>query len=262
LLQLTASSPIHKGSERGFRLIYGQGSQSIHILGGAYWAMNGSRILVVEDEPLTREAMVRFLESEGFSVRPAADVPACRAALSAEPSDVVILDLGLPGQDGLVLARELQDDPTVDVIVVTMRGEPEQRIAALDNGADDYLVKPVHLGELAARIRAIERRRQHSRHARYRFAEFTLDVSRRTLYDASNAAVPLTRGEYEVLFCLAQAEGKIISREALSQAASRRGQDGGDIRSVDALVSRLRRKLGVRTVIVTAPGFGYRLATT
>jgi len=221
--------------------------------------MSGCRIVVVEDEPLTRAAMITFLEKEGFAVRPAADVPACRAALRAAPADVVILDLGLPGPDGLVLARELRDDPETDVIVVTMRGEPQERIAALDSGADDYLVKPVHLGELAARIRAIERRRQHTRQPSYCFGGFTLDVAQRALLDASQCPVPITRGEYEVLFQLASANGKIVSREMLSQVASRRHQDGADVRSADALVSRLRKKLGDRALIVTAPGFGYRL---
>lgn len=224
--------------------------------------MSDTRILVVEDEPLTRQTMVRFLESEGFLVRPAADVPACRAALNACPADVVILDLGLPGQDGLVLARELREDPSVEVIIVTMRGEPEARIAGLENGADDYLVKPVHLGELAARIRAVERRRRHGRRASYVFAGFTLDAARHVLTDTRQNPISLTRGEYAVLLRLAEAQGKIVSRQVLSEVAARRGQESGDIRSVDALVSRLRRKLGDPSTIVTAPGFGYRLATT
>lgn len=243
-----------------FRLPSKLGSHLIHREARRQKAMRATQILVVEDEQLTRDLTLRFLANEGFEVRGAADVPSCRAAMAAASPDIVILDLGLPGQDGLVLARELRDDPTIDVIVVTMRDTPAERIVALDAGADDYLIKPVHLGELAARIRAAERRREHHRKRQYHFAGLTLDVTRRVLTTGDGALIPLTRGEFEILQALAEADGKIVSREALSQVVSRRGKDQSDLRSVDALVSRLRRKLGERTSILTAPGFGYRLS--
>lgn len=222
--------------------------------------MRQTNVLVVEDEPLTREMTVQFLANEGFAVRAASDLSACRAALNAQPADIVILDLGLPGEDGLVLAQELRADPSVEVIVVTMRSEPDDRIIALDSGADDYLIKPVHLGELAARVRAAERRQHRTRRKCFSFGGFTLDPDRRVLIDRQGSAAPLTRGEFGVLLCLAEADGKIVSRETLSQVASRRSEDTRDLRSVDALISRLRRKLGDREAITTAPGFGYRLA--
>ncbi len=212
---------------------------------------------MVEDEPLTRATLHAFLEREGHSVRPASCVAACRAALRDKPADVVLLDIGLPGEDGLSYARELRAGGTTGVIIVSERGEVQTRIAALDDGADDYLTKPVHLQELAARVRSVARRRSPGG-ARLSFGPVVLDQAARSAV-AAGAAVPLTRGEFDLLWKLAEAEGKIVSREALSEVVSR-GE--GDLRSVDALVSRLRRKLAAADeegLIVTAPGFGYRL---
>ncbi|MCR5879701.1 response regulator transcription factor [Phenylobacterium sp. J367] len=117
------------------------------------------RIVVVEDEPLTRATLVSFLVRQGHEVRPASCVEACRAALRAEKADVILLDIGLPGEDGLGYARELRAEGEAGVIIVSERSEVATRIAALDEGADDYLIKPVHLEELAARVRSVARRR-------------------------------------------------------------------------------------------------------
>ncbi|MGA0605161.1 response regulator transcription factor [Phenylobacterium sp. VNQ135] len=214
--------------------------------------------MVVEDEPLTRATLVSFLAQRGHQVRPASCVEACRAALRQERADIVLLDLGLPDEDGLSYARELRENGECGVIVVSERGEVTTRITALNDGADDYLTKPVHLDELAARVGSVARRRTAVGGARLRLGPVLLDVARRRV-EAEGAEVALTRGEFDLLHKLAEAGGKIVSREALSEAVAR-GE--GDLRSVDALVSRLRRKLpapGETALIVTAPGFGYRL---
>jgi len=216
------------------------------------------RLLVVEDEPLTRATLVSFLEKEGHSVRQASCVASCRAALRSEPVDVVLLDLGLPGESGLDFARELRRTAECGVIVVSERAEVATRIAALDDGADDYLTKPVHLEELAARVRSVARRRSHAGEV-VRIGPVSVDAAARRV-EVNGQTVALTRGELDILLKLVEANGKIVSRTILSEVVAR-GE--GDLRTVDALISRLRRKLstdGAEPVIVTAPGFGYRLA--
>ena len=123
-------------------------------------------VAVVEDETLTRRAIALSLREAGFTVHEASGVLACRALLRQTRLDVIVLDLGLPGIDGMSFAREVRSSSDViGLIVVTRQSAPEARIAALDLGADDYLVKPIHYGELAARIRSVMRRsdRKHSR---------------------------------------------------------------------------------------------------
>jgi DNA-binding response OmpR family regulator len=116
------------------------------------------RVAIVEDEDLTRRAMALALREQEFEVHEAADALACKALLKQQRVEAVVLDLGLPGLDGLSFATQLREQEDIALIIVTRRGAPESRIEALDLGADDYLVKPVHFGELAARIRSVVRR--------------------------------------------------------------------------------------------------------
>jgi DNA-binding response OmpR family regulator len=220
------------------------------------------RVAIVEDEHLTRRAMGLALRDEGFEVHEAADAYACKPLLKMHQIDVLLLDLGLPGLQGMQLASELKDRGEMGLIIVTRQSEPEARIRALDVGADDYVVKPVHYGELAARIRSVVRRCRQDNSRRKRLGLWTIDLDARTA-TADGATAPLTRGEFDILARLIDAQGKIVSRENLLFAVSRNPQDA-DLRSVDALVSRIRRKLATHAgdfdLIATAPGFGYRLS--
>ena len=220
----------------------------------------GVRVVVVEDETLTRSALVHALAGAGYHVRGASDVAACRAALSAEPVDLVILDIGLPGESGLSYARELRATSDVVILFVTATESKETEIDALDNGGDAYLVKPIDVDALKAHVRALLRRQDPARARRLRFGEWSLDPERRTL-SGIQPIEPLTRGEFNLITLLAKAEGRIVSRELLSEAVNRvQHGEQADIRSVDALVSRIRRKLNAPRLIVTVPNFGYRLA--
>jgi DNA-binding response OmpR family regulator len=218
-------------------------------------------VLVVEDEPLTRRALVLALTNEGFGVEEAADATSCRTVLKRRHIDVVVLDLGLPDLDGVALAASLRRQGDMGLVVVTRRTAPEARIEALDVGADDYLVKPVHFGELAARIRSVMRRRGAPKSRRKRLDRWLIDLEARTVFDGAVSA-DLTRGEFDILARLIAAEGKIVSRDDLLAAISRRPLEA-DVRSVDVLVSRIRRKLGALggggELIVTVAGFGYQL---
>lgn len=221
------------------------------------------RVVIVEDEDLTRRAMALALREQHFEVHEAADALACKALLKRQRVEAVVLDLGLPGLDGLSFATQLREQADIALVIVTRRGAPESRIEALDLGADDYLVKPVHFGELAARIRSVVRRRYPLRDRRRHVGRWLVDLEARTAV-ADSVAAPLTRGEFDILARLIEANSKIVSREDLLSAVSRRPIDA-DLRSVDALVSRMRRKLGddpdAPNLIVTSPGFGYRLRT-
>ena len=163
------------------------------------------RVVVVEDEALTRRAIALALRQEGFTVSEAADAVTCRAVLSSVQADVIILDLGLPGTDGLTLARELRAAGDAGLIVATREASHEARIQALDTGADDYLVKPIHYGELAARIRSVMRRRGLLQDGRKRLAGWTVDLKARTVM-AGALDAGLTRGEFDVLARLIEAE--------------------------------------------------------
>lgn len=218
-------------------------------------------VAVVEDETLTRRVIALSLRRAGFSVHEACDVLACRALLRRVRLDVIVLDLGLPGIDGMSFAGELRRESDVGLIVVTRRSAPEARIVALDLGADDYLVKPIHYGELAARIRSVIRRSRRELGRRMKVGQWIVDLDARTVSNGK-IGVDLTRGEFDILSRLVQADAKIVTRQKLLSAISR-SPEGSDLRSVDTLVSRLRRKLGDASgdgLIATAPGFGYRLS--
>jgi two-component system torCAD operon response regulator TorR len=220
--------------------------------------MSRKRLIVVEDEPPLRDLYVRTLEQAGYDVRGAGGAEVCRRLLREEGADCLLLDIGLPELDGLSFAREFSDVPDMGLIIVSRRDTAEDRIAALELGCDDYLTKPVHLGELCARVLAVLRRRSPRR--KLALGPFKVDTEAHALA-SDGGEIPLTRGEFAILGLLIAAGGKVVAREALFERISRR-PDEGDLRTVDILVSRIRRKVrdvaGGERLIVTAPGFGYR----
>jgi two-component system torCAD operon response regulator TorR len=181
--------------------------------------------------------------------------------------DLILLDLGLPDEDGLVVARRIRASSTTPLVFVTQRASDADKIAGLELGADDYVTKPFNPRELSARVRNILARADRSGSRQgpedlVRFGEWVLDLGRYTLRDGAGNAVPLTRAEFDVLKALLLASGRAVTREMLLDAIRPKNPEGSD-RAIDVLVSRLRRKLesgdGRPTVIVTVLGVGYRI---
>lgn len=229
------------------------------------------RLLVVDDEEDIRELLDTYLTGYGFEVRTVASGAQMRAALREAPCDLVLLDLGLPGEDGLTLARELRADPNIGIIIVTGRGQPVDRIIGLEVGADDYVAKPFNPRELLARIRAVLRRTtERAEHRRdpaprtIRFSGWTLEPSRRRLLNPEGAEVSLTGGEYDLLVALVDRANRVLTRDMLLDLL--RGRQAGPFdRAIDVAISRLRRKLEDdgrhAQIIKTVRGGGYVLAS-
>lgn len=225
--------------------------------------MSGQGILVVEDEEAIAEAVRVRLASEGYRVRVAHDGPQALRATADERPDLVVLDLMLPGMDGLEVCREIQRDAWVPVLMLTARTEEADKVAGFAVGADDYLTKPFSMRELTARVRAIIRRMERIQQANSsepiaRF-DLTIDMARRRVARGGEE-VQLTPLEFEILLTLARAPGVVFSRDQLMDRVwGYRDYAGG--RVVDSHVARIRRKLGDEagepTYIRTVHGVGY-----
>lgn len=216
-------------------------------------------VVVVEDEPLARRVLTVGLHKAEFEVHEAGGAADCREIVRSRAIDVAIVDLD--EADRLDLAAELIRQRDIGVIVVTPSSAHQARIDALDAGASDYVVEPVHLGELAARVRSLVRRRAQSRARTWRLGHWRVDFDARTVH-AGGDGVRLTRGEFDILEALIGAAGAVASRQDLLGRISRRPHDA-DPRSVDVLISRLRRKLRAHIdtcAILTVGGRGYQLA--
>jgi DNA-binding response OmpR family regulator len=216
-------------------------------------------VLVVEDDPGIATQLVRGLERAGYT----ADSVAMGAeALRRPPSDVVLLDLGLPDVDGIDVCRRLRADSNAAIIVVTARGEEADRVLALDEGADDYLVKPFGLAELLARIRAVLRRGQRTGGTGaaevLRHGALCVDLRTRKV-TISGGEVALTPKEFAILECLATDPGRLISRQEIVERAWDEHWYG-PTKVLDVHLAALRRKLGDPTLIETVYGHGFRLA--
>ena len=227
-------------------------------------------ILLVEDDPALRTLTTRALQENGFTVRPAGAAPEMWLALEQGPVDLVLLDVMLPGTDGMSLCRALRRDSDVPIIFISARGSETDRVVGLELGADDYLAKPFGTRELIARVRAVLRRPALDRRdgARERgivgFDGWTLNLPRRELTSPDGADVELTGAEFDLLVALVDHPGRVIARERLIELSRTRLGDSSD-RSVDVLVSRLRRKLGSAghpAPVVTVRGVGYMLKAT
>ena len=225
------------------------------------------RILVVDDDAELRNLLTSYLGEQGFAVEAVGDGHAMRTALEGAQFDLVILDLMLPGEDGLALCRELRSRSRIPILMLTARGDELDRIIGLEMGADDYLPKPFHPRELLARIRSILRRVQElagDPPARaYRFAGWTLDLGLRHLVGEDGVAVSLSTGEFRLLQALVENANRVMSRDRLMDVLS--GREAGPFdRSVDVMISRLRRRLGDAgrepEIIKTVRNEGYVLA--
>ncbi|MDN4630541.1 response regulator transcription factor [Sphingomonas sp. PvP056] len=227
-------------------------------------------IVLVEDDPALRTLTTRALQEHGYLVRPAASAPEMWLAMEAGPVDLVLLDIMLPGTDGIELCRKLRQQSNVPIIFVSARGSETDRVVGLELGADDYLAKPFGTRELTARIRAVLRRVDAPREMKDReqgliaFDGWTVNLPRRELRAPSGAVVDLTGAEFDLLTSLLDHAGRVIARERLIELSRTRMGDSTD-RSVDVLVSRLRRKLSVGDQpppIVTVRGVGYMFNAT
>jgi len=224
-------------------------------------------IVLVEDDPALRTLTTRALQEHGYTVRPASSAPEMWLALEQGPTDLVLLDIMLPGTSGIDLCRAIRQKSEVPIIFVSAKGSETDRVVGLELGADDYIAKPFGTRELVARVRAVLRRggaeRQPSERPRGRlqFDGWTVVLPRRELLSPTGAVIELTGAEFDLLVALCDHAGRVIARERLIELSRTRLGDSSD-RSVDVLVSRLRRKLsngGKAAPIITVRGVGYML---
>ena len=222
----------------------------------------GPRVLVVEDDPPIRQLLRRGLESHGYQVAEAADAAAGIAQCAETDPDLVILDLGLPDRDGRELIAEVRIWSLVPILVLSGRTAASEKISALDLGGSDYVVKPFHMPELLARVRALLRDRPRPRDeaAVYRFGSLELDVARRRVRIAG-AAVKLSRKEFELLRVLVMHAGRVITHKQLLHEIWGRGHET-DVQYLRVYVAQLRAKLGDDPsrprFIANEQGVGYR----
>jgi DNA-binding response OmpR family regulator len=219
------------------------------------------RILLVEDHPALADAVKDALRRAGFAVDHAGSAGEARAMAALADYALVLLDLGLPDGDGLRLLPLLRRNGRVPVIVLTARDALDDRLAGLDGGADDYVVKPVEMPELLARCRAVLRRPGDRAEAVLRVGPLTLDTVARTA-SLGGVPVPLGRREVGVLEQLMRAEGRVAPRRALEEAIYTFDDEVGP-NALEAAVSRLRRALdaaGCALPIITVRGVGWMLA--
>jgi two-component system phosphate regulon response regulator OmpR len=225
-----------------------------------------TRILVVDDDQRLRDLLVRYLGGEGHEVKAVPDAAAMDKQLARERYDLVVLDLMLPGEDGLAICRRLRAQETAPaIIMLTAKGDDVDRIVGLEMGADDYLPKPFNPRELLARINAVLRRRAPAGPAgapaegTFTFGQFALNLSTRSLARAGKN-VPLTTGEFSVLKVLVQHPRQPLSRDKLMELARGREYEVFD-RSIDVQISRLRKIIEDDPAhpkhIQTVWGFGY-----
>jgi two-component system OmpR family response regulator len=226
-------------------------------------------ILVVDDDREIRELLGRFLEKQGLRVSLARDARECRKLWPLARYDLIVLDLMMPGESGLDLARWLRGQSAVPIVMLTAMGEETDRIVGLELGADDYMAKPFNPRELLARIRAVLRRTQGSEAApetperTLRFAGWVMEPARRRLLSPDGVEVPLTGGEFELLMTLLDRPNRVLTRDMLMDLLHNR-QPGPFDRAIDVAISRLRRKLEDDgrnpSVIKTVRGGGYVLS--
>ena len=228
------------------------------------------RILVVDDDPRLREMLRRYLEGEGFVVALAADGAAMRKAMAERLVDLLLLDLMLPGEDGLALAREVRSRSEVPIIILSGKGDTIDRVVGLEIGADDYIAKPFHLREVLARIKTVLRRSGAKAAAEpaapagcLSFEGWRIDPAKRELTAPQGRAVELTTGEFDLMLAFARHPQRVLTRDRIMDLI--KGHDWSPLdRSIDNQVRRLRRKIEDRPdeprLIKTVRGAGYLFA--
>jgi len=226
------------------------------------------QILVVDDDTDLRELLSSYLSEHGYVVRSVKDGADMWRELSKASADLIILDIMLPGEDGLTLCRNLRAHSSVPVLMLTARGDEMDRIIGLEMGADDYLPKPFHPRELLARIKSILRRSVEPEERqvvqKLVFSGWTLDLGARHLMDANGVVISLSTGEFRLLRVLAENANHVLSRDQLMDIMM--GREAGPFdRSIDVMISRLRRRLNddarEPTLIKTIRNEGYLLAS-
>ena len=222
-------------------------------------------ILIVEDEPITREQLVAYFEEEGFRVSSTGSGDEVHKIVNETDVILVLLDIKLPGKDGLTLTREIRTNSDIGIILVTSKQEQIDRILGLESGADDYVTKPFDPRELLSRARNLIRRVEMQQSQRKRnhlrvFDGWSLDLNKRELTEPGGTPVQLSAGEYQLLLAFMEQAGEVMNRDMLMNRIRNREWFPDD-RYIDVLVGQLRKKLGERAsnakIIATIHGTGY-----
>ena len=226
-----------------------------------------SKILVVDDDADLRWMVDKYLSKHDYAVTLAEDGVKMREALENESFDLAILDINLPGEDGLSLARYLRDNHSIGIIMLSAAAEVFDRIVGLEMGADDYVTKPFEPRELLARVKSVLRRTRQAADAedegvdsRVTFGNYTLDLEAHQLLDKDSQSVSLTSMEFDLLMAFAENPNKVLNRDQLLNLSHNRDWDPFD-RSIDIRITRLRRKIenepSKPQIIKTVRGVGY-----
>lgn len=227
-------------------------------------------ILLVDDESSLREPLADYLIRQGYKVQQASDASIARSLLNAYDFDIILLDIMMPGEDGLSLCRFVTDKTDIPVIFISAKTEETERIIGLELGADDYVTKPFSPRELVARIKVVLRRAEKGGQKQagtsggvYQFSGWTLKCDKRSLVDSEGVNISLSTGEYQMLLALVSRAGKVLNRDQLLDITQGREAHAFD-RAVDNQISRLRRKIEIDPknpeIIKTVWGGGYVLA--
>jgi DNA-binding response OmpR family regulator len=242
-------------------------------------AVTSTHLAVLDDEPDITQLIARYFGAQGFRVTELHGGAPLMELMRSDPPALVLLDLGLPGEDGFAIARQLREHHRCGLIIVTGRGDAIDKVVGLEVGADDYVTKPFDLRELLARCKAVLRRLdaavpaavptapvappEASARETLRFAGFEIDVAARRLTGEGDRDVPLTSGEFDLLLTFCRHPGRVLSRDFLLDAT--RGREAGPFdRTIDVQVGRLRRKMEADpenpSIIKSVRGAGYVLA--
>ena len=268
------SRPNGNQMSQGGRLVHFDTKVRDRSVGGAYnfQMLNQPEILIVDDDREVRDLLSRFLSNSGCRTLTARDSRELHRLVADRRIDLIVLDLMLPGEDGLTICRDLRSRSAIPIIMLTAKGAQTDRVVGLEMGADDYLAKPFDPHELLARIKAVLRRTRgvasHERAASsttFNFLGWTVDLTRRRVESPEGLMVDMTASEFDLLIAFLERPQRVLSREQLLDLT--RGRDAGPFdRAIDNLVVRLRRKIEVDptqpSLIKTIRGGGYYFAAT